>query len=93
MTEQAPPEVSVHVAAAPEAVFPYFTQPARYVEWMGSEAVLEPVPGPQFPRAALVKAGLPRSSRWSPSSLNQEFQAPKESGEPVKPSGTRFVIR
>ena len=45
MTEQAPPEVSVHVAAAPEAVFPYFTQPARYVEWMGSEAVLEPVPG------------------------------------------------
>jgi uncharacterized protein YndB with AHSA1/START domain len=45
MTEQAPPAVSVHVAAAPEAVFPYFTQPARYVEWMGSEAVLEPVPG------------------------------------------------
>jgi uncharacterized protein YndB with AHSA1/START domain len=45
MTEQAPPEVSVHVAAAPGAVFPYFTQPARYVEWMGSEAVLEPVPG------------------------------------------------
>jgi uncharacterized protein YndB with AHSA1/START domain len=45
MTGQPAPEVSVHVAAAAEAVFPYFTQPARYVEWMGSEAVLEPVPG------------------------------------------------
>jgi uncharacterized protein YndB with AHSA1/START domain len=45
MTEHDVPEVSVHVAAAPEAVFPYFTDPARYVEWMGSQAVLEPVPG------------------------------------------------
>jgi uncharacterized protein YndB with AHSA1/START domain len=45
MTREAPPEVSVHVAAAPEAVFPYFTQAARYVQWMGNEAVLEPVPG------------------------------------------------
>jgi uncharacterized protein YndB with AHSA1/START domain len=45
MTGQEIPEVSVHVAATPETVFPYFTQPARYVEWMGSQAVLEPVPG------------------------------------------------
>jgi len=45
MTEHDVPEVSVHVAAAPEAVFQYFTDPARYVEWMGSQAVLEPVPG------------------------------------------------
>jgi uncharacterized protein YndB with AHSA1/START domain len=35
----------VHVGATPETVFPYFTDPARYVEWMGSQAVLEPVPG------------------------------------------------
>jgi uncharacterized protein YndB with AHSA1/START domain len=35
----------VHVAATPENVFPYFTDPARYVQWMGSEAQLEPVPG------------------------------------------------
>jgi uncharacterized protein YndB with AHSA1/START domain len=27
-------EVSVHVAATPENVFPYFTDPARYVQWM-----------------------------------------------------------
>jgi uncharacterized protein YndB with AHSA1/START domain len=38
-------EVSVHIAAQSETVFPYFTDPARYVQWMGNEAVLEPVPG------------------------------------------------
>ena len=38
-------EVSVHIQARPETVFPYFTDPARYVLWMGSQAVLEPRPG------------------------------------------------
>ena len=38
-------EVSVHIAAQPETVFPYFTDPGRYVQWMGAEAALEPVPG------------------------------------------------
>src|SRR5262249_50653093 len=38
-------EVSVHIAAQPETVFPYFTDPGRYVQWMGAGAVLEPVPG------------------------------------------------
>jgi uncharacterized protein YndB with AHSA1/START domain len=38
-------EVSAHVAAAPEDVFSYFTDPARYVQWMGREAKLDPVPG------------------------------------------------
>ena len=38
-------EVSVHIAAQPETVFPYFTDPARYTQWMGEEATLEPVPG------------------------------------------------
>ena len=45
MTETHAVEVSVHVAAAPENVFPYFTDPARYVQWMGGEATLEPEPG------------------------------------------------
>ena len=26
-------------------MFPYFTDPARYVQWMGTDAALEPVPG------------------------------------------------
>ena len=38
-------EVSMHIAALPETVFPYFTDPARYVSWMGSRAELDPRPG------------------------------------------------
>ena len=45
MTEIAPVEVTMHIAAAPQDVFPYFTDPARYVQWMGTEAKLEPEPG------------------------------------------------
>ena len=45
MTATAGVEVTVHVAATPETVFPYFADPARYVQWMGSQAELDPVPG------------------------------------------------
>jgi uncharacterized protein YndB with AHSA1/START domain len=41
-------EVSVHVEAQPETVFPYFTDPERYVQWMGARATLEPVPGGSY---------------------------------------------
>ncbi len=45
MTDTDVLEVSVHIAALPETVFPYFTDPARYVQWMGTQAELEPHPG------------------------------------------------
>jgi uncharacterized protein YndB with AHSA1/START domain len=45
MTEIVPVEVTVHIPATPEDLFPYFTDPACYVQWMGSQARLEPVPG------------------------------------------------
>jgi uncharacterized protein YndB with AHSA1/START domain len=45
MTEIAPVEVTVRVPAVHSEVFSYFTDPARYVQWMGSEADLDPVPG------------------------------------------------
>jgi len=45
VTEIAPVEVTVWVPAVPSDVFSYLTDPARYVQWMGSEADLEPVPG------------------------------------------------
>jgi uncharacterized protein YndB with AHSA1/START domain len=35
----------VHIAATPDTVFPYFTDPGRYIRWMGNDAVPEPVPG------------------------------------------------
>jgi len=38
----------VEVPAAPAKVFEYFTDPGRYVSWMGAEARLEPVPGGQY---------------------------------------------
>jgi uncharacterized protein YndB with AHSA1/START domain len=40
-----PLEVSVHIAARPEIVYGYFTDPTRYAQWMGNQATLEPVPG------------------------------------------------
>ena len=45
MTEGDIIEVSMYVAAQPEIVFPYFTDPRRYVQWMGRDATLEAVPG------------------------------------------------
>src|SRR6476659_4887013 len=38
-------EHEVRVAARPETVFDYFTDPAKMVEWMGTEATLDPRPG------------------------------------------------
>jgi uncharacterized protein YndB with AHSA1/START domain len=48
MTDDGVVEVSMHVAALPETVFPYFTDPSRYVQWMGTDATLEPVPGGSY---------------------------------------------
>src|SRR4051794_40507138 len=38
-------EHEVRVNARPETVFPYFTDPAKMVRWMGVEATLDPRPG------------------------------------------------
>ena len=38
-------EHTVRVAAPPETVFEYFTDPTKLVRWMGSEAMLDPRPG------------------------------------------------
>jgi uncharacterized protein YndB with AHSA1/START domain len=35
----------VRIDAPPEVVFPYFTDPARMVDWMGVAALLDPRPG------------------------------------------------
>lgn len=48
MTEPDVLEVSVLVAARPETVFPYFTDPERYVRWMGTSAILDAVPGGSY---------------------------------------------
>jgi uncharacterized protein YndB with AHSA1/START domain len=38
----------VRIAVPPEVVFPYFTDPARMVSWMGVAALLDPRPGGTF---------------------------------------------
>jgi uncharacterized protein YndB with AHSA1/START domain len=38
-------EHEVRVEARPETIFPYFTDPAKMVRWMGVEATLDPRPG------------------------------------------------
>ena len=45
MTEIASVEVTVWVPASPPEVFGFFTDPDRYVQWMGSSVELDPVPG------------------------------------------------
>ena len=55
-------EVSVHIAAEPETVFPYFTDPVRYVQWMGRDATLEPVPGGTY--RVLMKDGVEASGEF-----------------------------
>ena len=38
-------EHEIRVAARPETVFAFFTDPARFVQWMGAQATLDPRPG------------------------------------------------
>lgn len=48
MSDDGVVEVSIYIAAEPETVFPYFTDPDRYVQWMGRNATLQPVPGGSY---------------------------------------------
>ncbi len=38
----------VVVAASPATIFPFLIDPAEYVRWMGTEAVLDPRPGGEY---------------------------------------------
>lgn len=62
MTEPTTLEVSLHIAARPETVFPYFTDPTRYVQWMGTEADLDAVPGGAY--HVRMRAGLEVSGEF-----------------------------
>lgn len=41
-------EVEVRIAASPETVFDFFTEPDRMIQWMGRSARLDPRPGGSF---------------------------------------------
>jgi uncharacterized protein YndB with AHSA1/START domain len=44
----APVTASVRIAAPPDVVFPYFTDPALAVKWIADAALLDPRPGGTF---------------------------------------------
>lgn len=41
-------EVEIQIAARPETVFDFFTDPDKMIQWMGRSAELDPVPGGRF---------------------------------------------
>jgi uncharacterized protein YndB with AHSA1/START domain len=43
-----PVVVERHVGASPETVFTFFSEPARWLQWQGVEAELDPRPGGAF---------------------------------------------
>ena len=55
-------EVSMHIEAKPETVFRYFTDPARYVQWMGHTAILEPMPGGAY--RICMRGGVEAAGRF-----------------------------
>jgi uncharacterized protein YndB with AHSA1/START domain len=101
-------EVSVHGAATPEDVFPYFTDPARYVQWMGIEAKLDPVPGgvyhvqmPDGFQAAgtFLEIDPPHQLAFTwgfadaeAADRSKHEQAEPSSGNPMPPGSTRVTV-
>ncbi len=46
--DDAPVELEIWIAASPEAVFPFLTDPDRLLRWIGIAAALDPAPGGIF---------------------------------------------
>lgn len=109
VTEIAPVEVILHVQGTPEDVFRYFTDPHRYVQWMGSQAELEPVPGgvyrvrmPDGFEAAgqflIVTRPRQVSFTWGFASDEAASRTKQDGGQPggaaaMPPGSTRVTVR
>lgn len=85
-------QVTIHIAAEPATVFPYFTDPARYVQWMGRTAALRPVPGGTF--RVMMRDGVEATGEFL------EIDPPRKlvftwgwaHGDTVPPGSTRVVV-
>ena len=82
----------MHIAAQPETVFPYFTDPARYVQWMGTEATLEAVPGGRYRVACATAWRRPASSSRSSHRAGWCSPGGGPSDHAVGPGTTRVVV-
>jgi uncharacterized protein YndB with AHSA1/START domain len=96
VTEIAPVEVTVLVPASPSDVFGFFTDPARYVQWMGSSAELEPVPGGVYrvrmadgfaAAGRFVEAAFPRLVVFTWGFADDEAASRTKGGEGGEPGG------
>ncbi len=90
MSDPTPLEVTVHIAAPPEDVFPWFVEAERYTRWMGSEATLEPSPGGTY--RVLMGSGMEASGEFV------EIDPPHRvvfswgwAGDPIVPPGSTRV--
>src|SRR5262245_25605566 len=92
MTVSEPVDVSVLIAATPETVFAYFTDPARYVQWMGSRAELDPIPGGAY--RVVMREGVEAAGEFvaidPPHRI--EFTWGWDHGHPVTPGSSRVVV-
>ena len=92
MTDPGVVEVGIYIAAPPEAVFPYFTEADRYIQWMGEDATLDPVPGGAY--RVRMGNGVEAAGEFV------EVDPPHRvvftwgwaSGSPVLPGTTRVVV-
>ncbi len=99
MSDAAPQTVtiehSVRIAARPETIWAFWTDPARLTEWWGVEAEVEPEPGGLYRvvmgdgpvmRGAITDIDEPRRLVFS---FGWEHNAP---GEPLAPGSTRVEV-
>ena len=70
----------MHIAAAPEAVFPYFTGPGRDVQWMGNQAIVEPARGGTY--HVQMAGGFARRVAWETLSPPARHQGCREDPAP-----------
>jgi uncharacterized protein YndB with AHSA1/START domain len=92
MTDVDVVEVGIYIAAPPEAVFPYFTDPDRYIQWMGEDATLVPEPGGTY--RVRMREGVEAAGEFV------EVDPPRRvvftwgwtTGSPVRPGTTRVVV-
>lgn len=86
-------EREVKIAASPERVFEYFTDPEKLMSWLGTEATLDPRPGGTF---RVIIAGHPGSGEYV------EIDRPRrvvftwgweEAGNPITPGSSTVEIQ
>lgn len=83
----------VRIRARPETIFPFFTDPARYVRWMGRLATLDARPGGTY-RVTLNEQDIARGEfvevvPYRRIVFTWGWEAP---GNPVGPGSTTVVV-